>query len=224
MISFSTKQEENYHSNVKIILFLWFNTLFGHKLMSKYMQVSITAVSFNFATGFQSLFLPCLWEDLHLTLFSGMYRGKSPLFHLYAQISLTELLVTPQLRISCQVATALLPQNGSCGGLKQVSLYRELAKFNLFWNVKKRQLFFLFPPSVFLKGFGTSKAHILQTDTPKMTKNQCVKMFCQWPLISLINEFINISVNIFSLPAFNYSKNLTEFLKTFLKAVHLRGL
>lgn len=177
MISFSTKQEENYHSNVKIILFLWFNTLFGHKLMSKYMQVSITAVSFNFATGFQSLFLPCLWEDLHLTLFSGMYRGKSPLFHLYAQISLTDLLVTPQLRISCQVATALLPQNGSCGGLKQVSLYRELAKFNLFWNVKKRQLFFCFLLQSFWKDLVHQKHIFYKLTHLTWQKNSVLKCF-----------------------------------------------
>lgn len=33
-------------------------------------------VSFNFPTGYESLFLPCPWHCLHLTSFSGMYEKK----------------------------------------------------------------------------------------------------------------------------------------------------
>lgn len=102
-----------------------------------------------------------------------MYRGKSSLFHLYTQISLTEL-VTPQIRISCWVTTALLSQNGGCSDLKQVSFYRELAKINLFYMLRKGNLF-LFSPSIFLKGCSKSKAQILQIDTPNMTKNSVLK-------------------------------------------------
>lgn len=103
--------EENYHSNVKIIVFLLFNTWFGHKLTNKYMQVNITAVcvkqippislnnqgksvSFNSSTGFESLFLPCPWHNLHLTSLSGMYRKKKVTsFSPFTHRSLTDPLL-----------------------------------------------------------------------------------------------------------------------------------